>query len=352
MQHYNPARLEYRIELAKYKPDQGVLGQSHDLAAIELVAGKRKGHVRRIEEAKAFFLTSDMRLAKYNLIENGHQHRGSIGEAIHERILTNILWLKSPTMLGELPLRSIIAIYSNHQFIDQKVWTAFTRTLEKLRREGIVDDNDISIFLYDRQVQEVLTDYDLEGENNPDATWLLENIEEVRRRAEAEQEGLVRQRAEAEHQVIQVKAAKEEAVRIAKEEVKEIFAAELDEIKRTSQENAHQIMATIRAKIEAQAKRESTVLSTAIIVIAVGLLTFASMRFMPAVTSKWATLEPVAWVLSIMLPICLSLLGIHFDLLSFRSKLRDFLFKLALQRKLQDLQTQTPEAGLRLPIPE
>jgi hypothetical protein len=186
IENYRPSILERRATLQKYKPQQGVIGQNHDLAAIDIIKKRRGRYVRRIEEAKAFFLTQDIRLAEYCVLEEGHKHRGTVGEVVHERVLTNILWLANPTMTGDLPLKSVISMHSNHLFIDNRVWQALLRTVNKLREQGVFTDQDVTLFLYDQSVREALQTHDLGNKETFETDWLVTSLEQARGRVEKE----------------------------------------------------------------------------------------------------------------------------------------------------------------------
>jgi hypothetical protein len=93
LQHYRLANDEYRRLIEQYKPGQPLTSQNHDLAAIEQIRKLRKHNMRKIEDAKFFFLSSDHNLCKFNFLEMGHKANGTICEVILDKFLTNILWL-------------------------------------------------------------------------------------------------------------------------------------------------------------------------------------------------------------------------------------------------------------------
>ena len=92
-----------------YKGDQQLFHQNHDLFAIEKIKELRRYSIRKIEESKFFFLTSDRKLSRFNYLEMGHQSNGTICEIILDTLLTNILWLKDPR--AKLSLKSIITVH-------------------------------------------------------------------------------------------------------------------------------------------------------------------------------------------------------------------------------------------------
>jgi len=73
---------ELQSLLSEYKPLQGVFSRNHDLMAIERVRQIRGKPIRRIENAKAVFLTSDVRLSRFKFTEMRHKQNGTICEAV------------------------------------------------------------------------------------------------------------------------------------------------------------------------------------------------------------------------------------------------------------------------------
>jgi len=149
-------------KIMQYKPKFGNITNiyNHDLAAIEKIKEIRKTKVREIEKSKAIFLSSDLKLAKYNHIEMGHRKNLTIGEVIPGRLLTNILWLKNPTIKEDIPMDTIISIYSGESMITREIWERFCENIEKLKKEGRIQDIDIATLLFDKQMEDILTNLD------------------------------------------------------------------------------------------------------------------------------------------------------------------------------------------------
>jgi len=155
---YSPKNEDLRNLIREYKPLQSVYHQNHDLAAIEKIEELRGKPIRKIEDSKVFFLTSDIRLSRLNFTKMGHKENGTVCEAYLDRLLTNILWLKDPCM--ELPLKSIIAAYSRDLFIKRRIWDKFYEALQQLRQEKKVDDENISTLFYHGYIEDILKDID------------------------------------------------------------------------------------------------------------------------------------------------------------------------------------------------
>lgn len=155
----------------------------HDAAVIEAIKSLRKRKVKTIEEADYTFLTSNVKLSRVNKSCMGH-NRGEVPEVILDRVLTNILWLKNPAM--KLSLRDVIAVHPAHIFIKKEVWDNFYDTICKLKSEGKVSSEDISLLLFDSQIEAELNR--LSDEENVESTnfekIIFEEIESIKEERE------------------------------------------------------------------------------------------------------------------------------------------------------------------------
>lgn len=172
---YTPKNEKLRNLIGKYKPFQDTFHRNHDLAAIEKIKELRGNPVRKIEDSKAIFLTSDSRLSKFNFIEMGHKDNGTVCEIILDRLLTNILWLKDPSL--DISLKSIIVAHSRNLFIKKNVWDQFYTTLMQLRKEGKIQDENISMLFFHRYIEDVLKEFDEEEVCEITPEFVLKEIE-------------------------------------------------------------------------------------------------------------------------------------------------------------------------------
>lgn len=153
---YNPKKGEMRSLIRIYKPEQALLPQNHDLAAIEKIQQFRGSSMRQIENCRALFLTMDAKLSRFDFEELGHKERGTISEVMLDRLMTNIIWLKHPS--SNLPLKSIVAAHSRTLFVSRVVWRKFYETLAEMKKQGKVQDENISTLFYHGYIEEVLMD--------------------------------------------------------------------------------------------------------------------------------------------------------------------------------------------------
>jgi len=169
--------------IINYKPDQIVLSQKHDICAIEKIKEIRKRPKREIENCAAFFLTSDLRLTKFNFNEFDHKGNATIPEVISDRFLTTLLWLKNPNIVKELPLETILSTQSE-LLIDRKIWNRFYDNVIKIKNEGKVSEDDVSTLLYYHQLEQDLASITNIEEISPE--FILKEIEESKRKIDEE----------------------------------------------------------------------------------------------------------------------------------------------------------------------
>jgi hypothetical protein len=179
---------ERRQIIKTFKPFQTEIHQNHDLIAIDKIKEIRKKPVRAIEEAKALFLTSDIRLSKYNF-EIEHKDDGTICEVVSDRLLTNILWLKNPNI--KLSLKPIIAAHSRDLFVNRHVWDKFYNVLTDLKKTGKVKEDDISTLFWHSYIEDSLRSVGDINSITPE--FILEEIEKAGEEQESEFQTLQQQ---------------------------------------------------------------------------------------------------------------------------------------------------------------
>jgi hypothetical protein len=166
-----------RAKISQYKPEQMRISQNHDLAAIEKIKEIRQNPVRKIEDAKALFLTSDGRLSKYNF-ENDHKDFGTICEVIVDRLLTNIIWLKNPKT--KIPLKSIIAVHSHDLFVNRRVWDRFFNVLQDLKKTGKVTNNGLATLFLHNYLEDSLKSIEEIDAEKISEKFVIDEIEKIR----------------------------------------------------------------------------------------------------------------------------------------------------------------------------
>ncbi len=174
---YRPCNDGLRDRMSMWKGSQNTFHQNHDIAIIEKIKEFRKEPVRKLENAKVFFLTSDHKLSRFNFIGMGHKERGTVCEIILDRLLANVLWLKDPNV--NPPLKSIIGTYSRDLFVNRRVWDKFYNALQTLKKEEKVDDKKLSMLFYQNYIEDALSGMDESDLDEITPDFALEEIEKA-----------------------------------------------------------------------------------------------------------------------------------------------------------------------------
>ncbi|MGD9486430.1 MAG: hypothetical protein AB7W47_00260 [Calditrichaceae bacterium] len=347
---YEPSDPNRKSNLQHYKDEQGTREQNHDLAAIDQIVRFRRGRRTKIENCDALFLTSDLKLSKFNYYEDKHKKNGTISEVIPDKLFTNLLWLKNPTHDKEIHLTSWISLNTRHFFIDRSVWSAFYKNLKILRDEGKINDTDISILIYDNHIQEILKDTDPSDIHNIEAEWILDNIMKAKERLNKKHQGEIKNLAMFFDE--EIKRTKKEVEFISKE--KKISEQKLDETdnqfkaleqrvkeleneKKRQDENLIETIIKWKKKQEIQsetiAKRWLNIISyTMLFFFFIALFSFAS-----AILNNWDKIEPIAFIVTLGVTITLRILGKKYDPFQLHFKIYDKIFNKVYEKKLKQI---------------
>lgn len=190
LKFYEPLDDNIRVQITRFKREISSYTINHDTAAIEKIKELRVKSSRKIEDSEAFFLTSDFKLSTLNFREMGHREKGTICEVILDKLLAIILWLKNPNSTP--PLKLIMAAYSRDLFIRREIWNKFYETVDKMKKDGKISEEDISALFYQNYIEDVLKEYDETEICEITEEFVLEEVEkalkfpeeEVKRRIE------------------------------------------------------------------------------------------------------------------------------------------------------------------------
>lgn len=339
LRKFTPEDPDARSALLRYKPEQQALGMDHDLAAIELVRRLRRRSVRHVEEAAELFLTSDIRLSRYTFIEGGHRDAGTVSEVLPDRLLTNLLWLKSPATLDALPLGSIIALHSKDLFINHAVWRRFSEIVTTMQREEKLDSGDVTILVYDRQVQEMLRRVDRDQVGEIDEGFVLDALEGAREQVEkdrmlavlataSEVEDRARnEMTQREQEFAALVAAERET---ARDREQALLTALLERERKD-----HEALTGIQGQVRRSADRSASIIVWTAILLLVTLLMGSGFLIIPVVKRNWEAIEPVQNVVGPLVTISAALLGLP-SLLG-RDRVRRWLSDKLYQRRLGEM---------------
>ena len=309
LKDYKPPKEEYRSKISRYKREQNLQAQNHDLAALEKIREIRRSPKREIESSKALFLTSDLRLCEFDFLEMGHRERATICEAIPDKLLTNILWLKNPSGIEDIPLKSIIAIHSREMFIDRTIWRRFCEYIRKLKEDGSINDKDVSMLFYNHHIEDVLRAYDDSQIDEITPDFILEEIQTVGKLIDDE-------------------------TRRKLEEQKEIFEKELTQKELEREKEFGIRLGEIKERLKARSVRKARrwAITGAYMPLAIFLVIF----IYSVLAKGWATTSQILGaIVSVLL--VLSFLGIKVNVLNLQKRLQDKAFQSICRKELSEL---------------
>jgi len=316
---YEPKHSD-KSNLIKYKPEQGSFGQNHDLAAIDRIIDIREKTIRRLEYAKALFLTSDVKLSKYDFKEMGHDAKETICEVMLDRLLTNVLWLKNPSILKDIPLSSIIAMHSKHLFINESIWKHFYEIIRLLKNKNEINEEEISILIYDSQVQNNLRTIDLDKIDTINKEWLMENIKEAKKKYDLSQQQLITN-----HEKDKKKSIREEEDKL--KNLSLFFTQKISKIDQENNNKWYDALAKIKEDANSSAKKSAKIVCSIIFAILLIVL-------FPVIIENWQQLGLITTLITII-----SILVFGLNLLDLRQKaydcIYDFLYKKIYRSKIK-----------------
>jgi hypothetical protein len=311
---YVPKKKEYIEKVLKCKPIlpyQTERLRYHDIAAIEKIEELRGSSVREIEKSKAFFLTSDLRLSRCNFFEMGHKGKATICEVIPDRLLTNILWLKNPTLVKDIPLRLIIAIHSREIFIDKRIWRRFYEIAIKLKQEGRITDKDLSMLFYNHHIEKILSSLDESEIEEVKPDLILEEIQKISSGIDSETQRKL-------------------------DEQKKIFEDELAKRDLEKEKNWSRRIEELKLAIKIRSERRSKLLANVGSWIIATIVAFLLFFCLPSASQRYpkvrAYLEQIRFYISV-----LSLFGIKFSLRKMRRNTQVAIFNFLYKRELREL---------------
>lgn len=306
LKDYEPSKDEYRSKLSQYKQDQNLLAQNHDLAVIEKIREIRGTLKREIENSEAIFLTSDLKLSNYNFKEMAHREKATISEVIPDRLLTNILWLKNPTIIEDIPLKSIIAVHSREMFINRKIWKRFYENVKELKEDGSINNKDISMLFYNHHIEEILKIYDESKIDEITPNFIKEHIDIADNKIS-------------------------EKIKKKLEKQKEIFKKQLTQKELEKEKEFEAKLEKYKKKLKTEANKEARRNAIGIMFIPFFILCGISIYFY--FFKGWQLISKVFTDISLGLGI-LSFLGIKLNIFNIRNYIQGKIFQKIYKKKL------------------
>lgn len=115
-----------------------------DVDSISAISRLRKGKfVKKLEESKAIFVTTNYDLIKYSNLFLNKKEFGEISYSISDIELTTILWLKTFRTNPELPKLKLIENARLSLEPSNQIMERFKDVIEKMKEEELINDTDV-----------------------------------------------------------------------------------------------------------------------------------------------------------------------------------------------------------------
>lgn len=127
--------------------------RKNDIDSVASVYRLRKGmSFRRIEDCKAIFVTSNVRLLKaaHRILK---ERNGEVTHCITSYTLSNLLWLLRPDVLPDLPRKQIIAYAYAAMQPDHGLWSKYITTMTDLKNRREIDHEDFYVYRYTQEAR-------------------------------------------------------------------------------------------------------------------------------------------------------------------------------------------------------
>ena len=132
----------------------------HDVNCISAIARLRRGRgAQDVEESRALFVTTNHKLVQATRQYcSVHNLAGDVSLAITDHGLSNLLWLKDPTVAPALPRKQLIAdAYAAMQPSDS-LWNLYLKEIASLKENGKVTPEDYMLLRYSLSAKFALMD--------------------------------------------------------------------------------------------------------------------------------------------------------------------------------------------------
>jgi hypothetical protein len=144
----------------------------------------RKGRTSTsVEDSIAIFVTANTALAKAAREYCYEQTAAStIPPCITDNAFTDILWLKKPLRMPDLPVKRIIADSYAAMQPDSDLWHSFLREVDRLRASGSVSEDDALLLRHSIESKSILMDKTM-GEEDAFTQGTIQEVLETLRKS-------------------------------------------------------------------------------------------------------------------------------------------------------------------------
>lgn len=156
----------------------------HDVDCVAAALTLRRGYRGlTIEDARAVFVTSSpLVIQNTRLWWEEDECETGIPPLVHIRALTNLAWLKKPSLCADYKLRELVALCAAAMRPSQATWRRFLRHLEVLKNTNRLDSDEAVAVVVSAMSDRLLREAEIE-ENDPndiDAATLDDVVERVK----------------------------------------------------------------------------------------------------------------------------------------------------------------------------
>jgi hypothetical protein len=156
----------------------------HDVDCVAGVLTLRQGyHSATLEDARVVFATvSPLVILNSRLWWLDDERETGIEPVVHIRALTNLAWLKKPSLSKDLKLREMVALCAAALRPEQATWERFLRHLKSLQESDRITSDEMTAIVVSAMSDELLREAEFEqgDPNDIDAATLDEVVERVK----------------------------------------------------------------------------------------------------------------------------------------------------------------------------
>jgi hypothetical protein len=155
----------------------------HDVDCVAAILTLRSGYrSSSLDDARVVFATdSPLVIRNTRLWWVEDEHETGIEPVVHIRALSNLAWLKKPSLCSDFKVRELVALCTAALRPSQATWGRFLRHLESLQKSQRLNSDEVTAILVSAMSDRLLRDAEVE-EDDPrdiDAVTLDEVVDRV-----------------------------------------------------------------------------------------------------------------------------------------------------------------------------
>jgi hypothetical protein len=258
------AALEEKMQSSVgYQFRSTLVSDLHSLTAIHRL--RRGSCGPHLEDCRAVFVTDNRNLVQASRhFFNSGRHEFPLAIVGHS--LATLLWVKAPNLAPDLPRRRMIADCYAALSPTPAMWIKFSDEVERLTQRGTFTEEQVSMLRYSYEAEQALMDVTLGDPRKLTETSVRETLERAR---ETIARPVVQELDQALDRAVSAENAETQARFVAEQNAAE--ARRLEARVATLEASAERRRARVRAKIT----KQMSVLSAAVKVLAIALVSFA-----------------------------------------------------------------------------